>query len=142
MAMIGHKIDLDRAVTLEEAEKLARKLGVTYYQASSKTGEGVEDVFSEILQSILEQEGHLVESEKCDSGMIDAHDMTNDQSSGIPNNVTTTVDISETENSDDIYERKSRLKDELVAAATTEAMNDKQSKRSHLCCINSECQLS
>ena len=45
LVLVGNKKDLERKVTFEEGEKLAKKEGMLFYEASAKTGEGVIDMF-------------------------------------------------------------------------------------------------
>ncbi|XP_068611568.1 ras-related protein Rab-42b [Brachionichthys hirsutus] len=56
--LVGQKSDLDaqggRAVTQEEAEKLAEKLGVSYMEVSAKTGHNVKEVFELLTQRVYQ----------------------------------------------------------------------------------------
>ena len=53
--VVGHKIDkTHRAVSRDEAEEFAKLKGITYMEASSKTGQNVDDIFHEIVRKILE----------------------------------------------------------------------------------------
>ncbi len=54
MILIGNKIDLDRKVEREEAERLAKKLGCEYIETSAKTGANIERVFEKIARLCLE----------------------------------------------------------------------------------------
>ena len=51
--LVGNKIDSpDRVVTKEEAEAYAKKKNFTYYETSAKTGEGIEQLFDELYNTI------------------------------------------------------------------------------------------
>ncbi|MFO8019411.1 MAG: GTP-binding protein [Promethearchaeia archaeon] len=45
LILVGNKIDLERKVAREQAEKKAEELGVSYEETSAKTGENIEEVF-------------------------------------------------------------------------------------------------
>ncbi len=56
LVLVGNKIDLEqRDVSKEEGEKLAQELGMTYIEASAKTGENIEDLFRMIGLKIIEK---------------------------------------------------------------------------------------
>lgn len=57
MVLVGNKIDLDRKVEREEAEKLAAKLDCEYMETSAKTGENIDKVFVKLAKSCLESVG-------------------------------------------------------------------------------------
>lgn len=67
--LVGHKSDRDaegeRAVSREEAEKLAGQLGVAYVEASAKTGQNVRESFElltrRVYQGLLSGEVELQE---------------------------------------------------------------------------------
>ena len=46
--LVGNKCDLNREVSKEEAEKIASKYGINYFEVSAKTGFGVDDLFNYI----------------------------------------------------------------------------------------------
>jgi len=48
--LIGNKLDLERVVTVEEAEELAETYLLNYYETSCKTGEGIEETFQTIAK--------------------------------------------------------------------------------------------
>ena len=51
--LVGNKIDSpDRVITKEEAEAYAKKKNFTYYETSAKTGEGIEQLFDELYNTI------------------------------------------------------------------------------------------
>lgn len=56
--LLGHKCDMDangdRAVSREEAEKLAGQLGMPYVEASSKTGDGVREAFETVTRRVYQ----------------------------------------------------------------------------------------
>merc|ERR1711904_139768 len=60
--VIGNKVDKEdtRKVTREEGKSFARRHGCLFLETSAKTSQGVEQVFQELLQKILETP-HLVE---------------------------------------------------------------------------------
>ncbi|EKE42576.1 Ras family protein [Entamoeba nuttalli P19] len=50
----GNKIDLeDRVVSKEEAEEKAKELKLKYFEVSAKTGDGIEDLFNELIKEIM-----------------------------------------------------------------------------------------
>jgi Ras-related protein Rab-2A len=54
ITLIGNKIDLpNRVVSSEEGQQKARKCSVPYRETSAKTGESVDEVFSELSYRIL-----------------------------------------------------------------------------------------
>lgn len=59
--MVGNKSDLDakRAVTKEEAEKLAKDNSINYLEISAKTGENVPQLFDQIGQQVLNENPNL-----------------------------------------------------------------------------------
>lgn len=50
--LIGNKCDLvdQRKVSKEDAEELAKKLGVNYFETSAKTGQGIHEAFNLLAQ--------------------------------------------------------------------------------------------
>ncbi|CAM9366274.1 unnamed protein product [Chrysoparadoxa australica] len=52
--LVGNKVDKDRVVAREEAEGYARRKGMLFLESSAKTKEGIKQVFSEVVQKILE----------------------------------------------------------------------------------------
>lgn len=55
LALVGNKIDIDprfRQVSKEEASDFASRHGLIFYEASAKTGEGVEHALLELVNSI------------------------------------------------------------------------------------------
>lgn len=63
--LVGQKSDSDRAVSREEAEKLAGQLGVPYLETSAKTGQNVREAFEtlgrRVYQGLLSGEVELQE---------------------------------------------------------------------------------
>ena len=57
LILVGNKIDLveDRKVTKEEAEALAKKLNLSYFEASAKTGENVNDAFKMLALQMIKR---------------------------------------------------------------------------------------
>ena len=64
--VVGNKSDGPRTFTLKEAQHHATNIGFAYMEASSKSGEGVQLVFNELVHNILmqriEQEASEVDS--------------------------------------------------------------------------------
>ena len=53
--LVGNKIDLQqREVSVEEAQKFARKQAMMYIEASAKTRAGIQQSFEEVVQKILD----------------------------------------------------------------------------------------
>jgi small GTP-binding protein len=65
--IIGNKIDLQREVKKEDAEKLANEYGYNYFEVSAKTGENIDESIKNLVQQVLDyqskkpQSNHLVE---------------------------------------------------------------------------------
>ena len=60
--MVGSKLDLDhqRAVPSEDAMELAKSKGLFgYVECSSKTGQNVEEIFTELTHEMLQRAGLL-----------------------------------------------------------------------------------
>jgi len=53
MVIVGNKIDLERRVSRQEAEDLAKRLNCDYLETSAKTGEKVEIAFENIARACL-----------------------------------------------------------------------------------------
>lgn len=53
LILVGNKIDLDRQVSTEEGEELAKKLGLTYIETSAKTGENIDEAFRTLALQLL-----------------------------------------------------------------------------------------
>ena len=51
--LIANKIDLEKNVSTEEGEALAKKLGMTYCETSAKQGNGVEDTYKKLLNAVI-----------------------------------------------------------------------------------------
>ncbi len=54
-AMIANKIDLEHQVTMEEGFERAADLGMAYYETSAKTGQNVDDAFTNVLLLLLDR---------------------------------------------------------------------------------------
>ena len=52
--LVGNKIDQKRVVSRDTAEEWARARGMLFLEASAKTKEGINQVFMEVVQKILE----------------------------------------------------------------------------------------
>ena len=61
--IIGNKIDMNdmRDINKEEADKFAKENDYKYFEASAKTGEGVDEAFREIVNQILDNSDKLEE---------------------------------------------------------------------------------
>lgn len=58
--LIATKLDLDdgrgsREVRTEEGEAMAKKLGIPFFEVSSKTGQGVREAFTKLVDNIFAQ---------------------------------------------------------------------------------------
>jgi small GTP-binding protein len=53
--LVGNKSDLERAVTREEAQDLAREYGIPYFETSAKDGTNVESVFTALANEAFKQ---------------------------------------------------------------------------------------
>ena len=59
--LVANKCDLpDKAVTSPEAEQMAASLNGPYYEASAKTGDNVDDLFTSLARILIAQEGVTV----------------------------------------------------------------------------------
>jgi len=56
-ALVGTKCDLEesRSVSCEEGKKLAEQWGIPFFETSSKSGQGIDDVLSTFTNSLLEK---------------------------------------------------------------------------------------
>jgi len=52
--LVGNKVDKDRVVSRQDAEAWARSHGMLFVETSAKTKVGIQQVFTEIVQKILE----------------------------------------------------------------------------------------
>ncbi|MHA1713411.1 MAG: Rab family GTPase [Candidatus Ranarchaeia archaeon] len=57
MLLVGNKVDLEdqRKITLERAEALAKRLGISYVEASAKTRENVDYAFTQIMEGLIQR---------------------------------------------------------------------------------------
>ena len=53
---MGNKLDLreERVIQTEKAKEMSDKYNSTYYEVSSKTGEGVEEMFQSVVKTYYE----------------------------------------------------------------------------------------
>jgi Ras-related protein Rab-2A len=69
LILIGNKSDLEkREVTYEEGQELANNNGIKFYEASAKTGQNIEEIFSDSVNEIaknLEEGRYDLESQDC-----------------------------------------------------------------------------
>ena len=55
--VLGNKIDLEgRKVTKEQGEKLAKELGMIFFESSAKTGENINEIFNKIIEKYDDNE--------------------------------------------------------------------------------------
>jgi Ras-related protein Rab-18 len=52
--LLGNKIDQERTVQRKEAEAWANDHGMLFMESSAKTKQGIDQVFQELVQKILE----------------------------------------------------------------------------------------
>lgn len=52
--MVGNKIDKEREVSREDANTFAKENGITYFEVSAKTGEGVNESFIYIVNKCMQ----------------------------------------------------------------------------------------
>jgi len=59
--LVGNKIDMDdeRKVKTEEGQKLAEELGVPFVETSAKSGENIDNIFSDITERIDKEFGNI-----------------------------------------------------------------------------------
>ena len=59
--LVGNKIDLEnnRNINKENIEKKAKELNMKYYETSAKTGQNVEEAFTELVNLILNNKGNI-----------------------------------------------------------------------------------
>lgn len=53
VVLVGNKADLEKNVTFEEARTLADSFGISLYEASAKTGEGVNEAFETLARNCV-----------------------------------------------------------------------------------------
>ena len=54
--LVGNKVDQTREIPRERAEEWAKSRGMLFVEASAKTTEGVAQVFSEVVQQVINKE--------------------------------------------------------------------------------------
>ena len=57
ICLVGNKLDLKktRVITIEEAKEYAKKLDVPYFEVSAKSGEGIKELFDDIIKKIMDK---------------------------------------------------------------------------------------
>lgn len=63
--LVGNKMDLGRTIGRDELEKWAKDRGIQYFECSAKTGEGVNEVFMELLKHLMEMNSPVPQDKKC-----------------------------------------------------------------------------
>lgn len=53
LAIAGNKVDLNRVVSLEEAEAYAATVGAKHFSTSAKLNQGVEELFLDLAKRLL-----------------------------------------------------------------------------------------
>ncbi|MEM2636751.1 MAG: Rab family GTPase [Candidatus Korarchaeota archaeon] len=51
--LVANKVDLERAVSTEEGENLAKKMGAKYIEVSAKTGQNIDILIKELVAELL-----------------------------------------------------------------------------------------
>lgn len=70
--LIANKIDLERKVSPEEGEKLAKQLGMVYCETSAKNGTGVEETYKKLVNAVITSN-----YEKAQKKMLQLKDLKN-----------------------------------------------------------------
>lgn len=52
--LVGNKIDMERFVSRSDADEWARSKGMIFLECSAKTKKGIEEVFQEVVEKILD----------------------------------------------------------------------------------------
>ena len=58
--IVGNKIDKEREVSQEDANNFAKENGITYFEVSAKTGEGVKESFIYIVNKCVQDRKSVV----------------------------------------------------------------------------------
>jgi small GTP-binding protein len=66
--LIGNKVDMDRKVTREQAEKFAAEHNMKYYETSAKRGSGIEGLFDEMAVELYDKYKKKPHKSTTDSG--------------------------------------------------------------------------
>jgi GTPase SAR1 family protein len=70
--LVATKVDLadERVVTREEAEKLAREVGLTYLETSSKADMNVDEAFSELTAETVKRQLQRIADARAANGGV------------------------------------------------------------------------
>lgn len=66
LVVVGNKSDLpNRIILVPEAKKWAENHGCSYIETSAKTGQGIQDIFSELISSLVRSNQNQTEHVTC-----------------------------------------------------------------------------
>ena len=82
--IIGNKIDMDdmRDINKEDAEKFSKENDYKYFEASAKTGEGVDDAIRQLVNLVLNQRNNDEPKEERNSVQISGNKGNNQKKKG------------------------------------------------------------
>lgn len=78
--LVGNKIDKERVVSRKEADAWARSKGMLFVESSAKTKIGIQQVFNEVVQKILDNPT-LLSNTAPRKGRVDLRSATDNSSS-------------------------------------------------------------
>jgi small GTP-binding protein len=70
LVLVGNKQDLERVVSVEEGEALAKEFGIPYFETSAKDGTNVEAVFGTLARTIVNRRKEKAEQQQA-AGNVD-----------------------------------------------------------------------